>query len=154
MGSNDKQRYAESRLFRVRHSAAHVMAQAVLEKFPGAKYAIGPAIENGFYYDFDLPRPLTPQDLEEIETRMGEIIRGKHAFTCQVVSAEEARDLFKDQPYKLELIEGLEAGGFDENGEPLAEPPVISIYPTTSSAICAADRTWSTPGRSMQMPSS
>ena len=72
------ERYEDSQLYRIRHSAAHVMAQAVLEKFPGAKIAIGPAIEDGFYYDFDLPRPLTPEDLEAIEKRMREIIRGNY----------------------------------------------------------------------------
>ncbi len=70
------ERYEDSQLYRVRHSAAHIMAQAVLEKFQGAKVAIGPAIEDGFYYDFDLPRPLSPEDLEDIEKRMREIIRG------------------------------------------------------------------------------
>ncbi len=128
MSPNQHERYEDSKLYRIRHSAAHVMAQAVLEKFPGAKIAIGPAIEDGFYYDFDLPRPLTPQDLDEIENRMREIIKGNYSFHCQVTSAEEARHLFGDQPYKLELIEGLEKGGFDENGEPLAEKPVISLY--------------------------
>ena len=91
------------------------MAEAVLEKFPDAKIAIGPPIQDGFYYDFALPRPLTPQDLDEIEKRMKEIIRGNHAFHCEVVSAEEARRTFKDQPFKLELIEGLEHGGLDED---------------------------------------
>jgi threonyl-tRNA synthetase len=128
MSTNKHERYEESLLFRVRHSASHVMAQAVLEKFPGAKIAIGPAIEDGFYYDFDLPRPLTPEDLDAIENRMREIIRSDYVFQCQVVSADEARERFKEQPYKLELIEGLEKGGFDENGEPLAEKPVISLY--------------------------
>src|SRR5437867_6057773 len=61
---------AEERLFRQRHSAAHVLAEAVLEMFPEAKYAIGPPIEHGFYYDFDLPRPLTPDDLETLQGRM------------------------------------------------------------------------------------
>ncbi len=116
-------------LLRIRHSAAHVMAQAVMEMFPGqAKIAIGPAIEDGFYYDFDLPRPLTPEDLERIEKRMREIIAEDHPFERQVLSAEEARQLFADQPYKLELIEGLEQGEVDEHGEPLAEKPEISIY--------------------------
>src|SRR5512146_2274435 len=100
-----RERYEDSHLYRVRHSAAHVMAQAVLEMFPGAKIAIGPAIEDGFYYDFDLPRPLTPEDLDAIENRMREIIKGDHPFQCREVSAEEARLRFKDQPYKLELIE-------------------------------------------------
>ncbi len=118
----------QSDLYRIRHSAAHVMAQAVLEMFPEAKYTIGPPIEDGFYYDFDLPRSLTPEDLEEIEKRMREIISGNHAFVRKVVSAEEARQIFKDQPYKLELIDGLEKGGYDEYGNPLKEKVEISIY--------------------------
>lgn len=120
--------YQESKLYRIRHSAAHVMAQAVLEKFPDAKIAIGPPIEDGFYYDFDLPRPLTPEDLEEIEARMKEIIAGDYPFEYKVIDAGEARQIFRDQPYKLELIEGLEAGGTDEYGNPLPEKPPISIY--------------------------
>ena len=121
--------YAESALYRIRHSSAHVMAQAVSEMFPGtAKIAIGPPIQDGFYYDFELPRPLTPEDLEALERRMREIIAGKHSFRRQVVTAEAARALFADQPYKLELIDGLEAGGLDEYGEPIAEKPEISIY--------------------------
>ncbi len=102
--------------YRLRHSLAHVMAQAVLEIFPEGKVAIGPPIEHGFYYDFDLPRSLTPDDLGEIEARMRRIISGNYPFIYRVVSAEEARQLFKDQPYKLELIEGL-AQGADEYGE-------------------------------------
>jgi threonyl-tRNA synthetase len=126
--AEQKERYEDSLLYRIRHSCAHVMAQAVLEMFPEAKYTIGPPVENGFYYDFDLPRSLTPEDLEKIEKRMREILRGKHAFVKQVVSADEARRIFKDQPYKLELIDGLEKGGFDEYGNPLQEKPEISIY--------------------------
>jgi len=120
--------YEESKLYRLRHSAAHVMAQAVLEKFPTGKVAIGPPVEDGFYYDFDLPRPLTPEDLEEIEARMREIIKANKPFIRQEVSADEAREIFEDQPYKLELIDGLEEGGVDEHGEPVDEKPVISIY--------------------------
>jgi threonyl-tRNA synthetase len=123
-----QEKYEESHLYKIRHSAAHVMAQAVLEMFPEAKYTIGPPVENGFYYDFDLPRPLTPEDLEAIEKRMRQIVQGKHDFKKRVVSAEEARQIFKDQPYKLELIDGLEQGGFDEYGNPLKEKPEISIY--------------------------
>ncbi len=118
----------EQKLFRIRHSTAHVMAEVVLEKFPDAKIAIGPPIQDGFYYDFALPRPLTPQDLDEIEKRMKEIVKSDHEFHCQVVSADEARQIFKDQPFKLELIEGLEHGGFDEDGNPLTDKPEISIY--------------------------
>ena len=123
-----QENYAESYLYRVRHSAAHVMAQAVLEIFPEGKFAIGPPIEDGFYYDFDLPRPLTPEDLEVIEKRMREIIVGDFEFEKKVLDAKEAKQIFADQPYKLELIEGLEEGGFDEYGEPLEEKPEISIY--------------------------
>lgn len=122
------QRYEDSLLYRIRHSAAHVMAQTVLEMFPEAKIAIGPPIEDGFYYDFDLPRPLTPEDLEVIEHRMREIIREDHPFVKRVITGEEARRIFADQPFKIELIEGLERGGFDEHGEPLMEKPEISIY--------------------------
>ncbi len=128
MSDKPAERYQDSDLYRIRHSAAHVMAQAVLEMFPEAKYTIGPPVEDGFYYDFDLPRTLTPEDLEKIEKRMRQIIAGKHEFEKKVVSADEAREIFKDQPYKLELIEGLEQGGTDEYGNPLQEKPEISIY--------------------------
>jgi len=127
----DKQpeRYEDTELYRIRHSAAHVMAQAVMEMFPGeAQIAIGPPIEDGFYYDFDLPRNLTSEDLEAIEKRMREIIAEDYPFKKEVVSAEQAKKTFKDQVYKLELIEGLEKGGFDEYGEPLDEKPEISFY--------------------------
>jgi len=126
--AKQKENYKNSQLYRIRHSTAHIMAQAVLEMFPEAKYTIGPPIEDGFYYDFDLPRPLTPDDLEVIENRMREIIEGNYSFERKALSAEEAREIFKDQPYKLELIEGLEAGGYDEYGEPLEEETEISIY--------------------------
>lgn len=128
MPDQDEAKYEESELYRIRHSTAHVMAQAVVELFPKAKYTIGPPINDGFYYDFDLPQPLTPEDLEKIEKRMREIIEGQHDFHKEVLSAEEARRVFKDQPYKLELISGLESGGLDEYGNPLDEKPEISIY--------------------------
>ena len=123
------ERYEDSQLYRIRHSAAHIMAQAVMEMFPGeARIAIGPPIENGFYYDFDLPRSLTPEDLDVIENRMREIIKENQPFVREEVSAEQARAEFADQPYKIELIEGLEKGGFDEYGNPLKEKPAISFY--------------------------
>ena len=129
MAKSKKAHYEGSELYRIRHSAAHIMAQAVMEMFPGeAKIAIGPPIEDGFYYDFDLPRPLTPEDLESVETRMKEIIASDFVFQRKVLSAEEAQERFADQPYKLELIEGLEAGGMNEYGEPIEEKPEISIY--------------------------
>lgn len=124
----EKVKYEESNLYRVRHSSAHVMAQAVVEMFPEGKVAIGPPIEDGFYYDFDLPRALTPEDLEVLEKRMREIFAGEFGFEKKVLEADEARELFADQPYKLELINGLEQGGYDEYGEPLKEKPEISIY--------------------------
>lgn len=113
--------------YRLRHSAAHVMAQAVLELFPEGKIAIGPPIEDGFYYDFDLPRSLTPDDLQEIEARMRRVISEDHSFIYRVVSADEARALFKSQPYKVELIEGL-AQGQDEYGQAGEGNTAISTY--------------------------
>lgn len=94
-------------LYRLRHSAAHVLAQAVIDLFPQARIAIGPPIEEGFYYDFELPRTMTPDDLESIEQRMREIIAGQHPFTVRSVSPEEAQQLFAEQPYKRELIRDL-----------------------------------------------
>src|SRR5262245_15922076 len=132
MKSNDLEK---DELYKIRHSAAHVMAQAVLELYPEAKLGIGPPIETGFYYDFDLgkddkgrPRTFTPEDLEAIEKRMRQIIGGKYPFTYEEVSAEEARARFKDQPYKLELIEGLAKGNIDEYGNESEAAPVISTY--------------------------
>jgi threonyl-tRNA synthetase len=118
----------DERLHRLRHSAAHVMAQAVLEKFPQGKIAIGPPIERGFYYDFDLPRALTSEDLEQIEARMRQIIAEGHDFVYEEVDEARARALFADQPYKQELIDGILAGGTDEYGERLEEAPRLSIY--------------------------
>lgn len=122
-------------LYKIRHSAAHVMAQAVLEIYPEAKIAIGPPIDTGFYYDFDLGkdeqgknRTFSPEDLESIEKRMRKIVGGKHPFQYREVSAAEAKALFADQPYKIELIEGLEKGGVDEYGNEVSEKPAISTY--------------------------
>jgi len=129
MTDRKSKKYEETEIYEIRHSTAHIMAQAVMEMFPGeAKIAIGPPIENGFYYDFDLPRTLTPEDLITIEKRMRQIIAGRFDFQKQVIQVEEANDLFKDQPFKLELIAGLVEGGFDEYGEPLDVTPELSIY--------------------------
>jgi threonyl-tRNA synthetase len=95
-------------LRRQRHSAAHVLAEAVLELFPDARYAIGPPIENGFYYDFDLPRTLTPDDLVTLEARMRETIERDVPIEGKWIPKAEAEAIFKDQPYKLELIAELE----------------------------------------------
>jgi threonyl-tRNA synthetase len=97
----------EERLERMRHSAAHMMAEAVQSLFPEAKFGIGPAIESGFYYDFELPHPLTQEDLPIIESKMKEIIDADSPFIREEVSKEKARLLFATQPYKLELINEL-----------------------------------------------
>jgi len=98
------------KLLKIRHSTAHVMAEAVRDLLPGTRIAIGPAIEDGFYYDFDLPRPLKTEDLAQIEERMKRIIAGDHPFRRRVASREEARELFLEEPYKLELIRDLPEG--------------------------------------------
>ena len=125
----------DDEIYRLRHSTAHVLANAVLDFFPDAKVAIGPPIADGFYYDFDLgkddngnPRTFTPEDLEKIEQRMRDIIRENNKFEYREVSLDQARDLFKNQPYKLELIEGIAAGGINEYGEESDEKPVISTF--------------------------
>jgi threonyl-tRNA synthetase len=94
----------------IRHSAAHIMAQAVLDLFPGAKFAIGPAIEDGFYYDFGVEEPFTPEDLERIEMRMSEIVDQDQAFDRGELSISEAMEAFSDQPFKREIIAGVDAG--------------------------------------------
>lgn len=97
-------------LARMRHSAAHVMAESVREMFPDAQFAIGPAIDDGFYYDFGLPRSLTPDDLEEIANRMNAHIEAAEKFERAELSREEALETFEDQEFKLELIRDLPAG--------------------------------------------
>ena len=124
----EKNDHDEEFLHKLRHSTAHVMAQAVLEMFPEGKIAIGPPIEDGFYYDFDLPRSLTPEDLEVIEQRMREIIQGNHPFVRRELSPEEARALYADQPYKLELIDDIVAGGVDEYGEKVEGAVTLTTY--------------------------
>lgn len=94
----------QNNLENIRHSLSHLMAHAVMELFPDAKFAIGPVIDDGFYYDFDLPRPLTPQDLVKIEQKMRKLISQNIAFTRLEKSASEAKELSRNQPYKLELI--------------------------------------------------
>lgn len=94
----------------LRHSTAHIMADAVKRLFPSAKVTIGPSIQNGFYYDFDVERPFTTEDLEAIEAEMTKIIREAVPFTCEVVSKEEAKKFFADmgENYKLELIDAVD----------------------------------------------
>ena len=100
----------DEKLSTIRHSMAHVMAQAVLEMFPSAQIAIGPSIENGFYYDFELPRQLVEADLEEITRRMKEIIKSGAEFRRIEVSRDEAREMFRDQKYKQELLDAIPEG--------------------------------------------
>lgn len=97
----------------VRHSAAHVMAQAVQELFPEAKLGIGPPVENGFYYDFDVSQAFHPDDLKRVEKRMREIVKQGQLFSRRVVSDDDARAELAAEPYKLELI-GLKGGAADE----------------------------------------
>lgn len=102
-----------SKLELLRHSTAHVLAAAVLEMFPEAKFGIGPALDNGFYYDFDLPRTLIPEDLPLLEEKMKAIIKANHEFEKAEVSVSEALEKFKqlDQTLKLELIDDLHKAG-------------------------------------------
>ncbi len=124
-----QEKYEASQLYRIRHSLAHVMAQAMLERFPEAKIAIGPPIEDGFYYDFNLPRPITEEDVKWVEKRMRKIVSQNHEFHYREVTPNEAREIFHDQPYKLELISDLVEGRVDENGNQIAEPASkITIY--------------------------
>ncbi|MGB8645729.1 MAG: threonine--tRNA ligase [Anaerolineae bacterium] len=119
----------EERLHALRHSASHIMAQAVLKVFPDAKLGIGPAIEDGFYYDFELPRALTPEDLPVIEGHMREIVASQAPFVHSEMSAAQARDQFKAQPFKLELVEAIARGELGTHGESEAKPSdTVSIY--------------------------
>ena len=97
----------DDQLYRMRHSAAHMMAKAVVDMFPDAKIAIGPPVENGFYYDFDLPRSLTSEDLAVLEENMRDQMKRDWPFVGSEISRAEAQKRFKDQPYKLEIIEGI-----------------------------------------------
>ena len=106
----------------LRHSAAHVLAQAVQDQFPEAKLGIGPPIENGFYYDFDVEPPFVPEDLEKIETRMRKIIKENQRFSRRAVSDADAISELKDEPYKVELIGLQAAGGLDKLDQRCASP--------------------------------
>ena len=114
----------------LRHSTAHLMAQAILDLYPGTTFAIGPPIEHGFYYDFDLPdgKTLSNDDLQAIEDRMRELVKADQPFDRHEISVEEARSLFKDEPYKLEIIDKVTSGdaGSDDAGELSGD--VVSYY--------------------------
>jgi threonyl-tRNA synthetase len=122
----------------LRHSTAHVMAQAVTRLFPGAKFSIGPAIDNGFYYDFELPGGATfsDDDLERIEAEMREIVKANQPFVRSEMSMAEAKELFADQPYKVEIIERVESAQADnEDSAEVGEGGVISAYRNTDSFV-------------------
>ena len=108
MANNKDEKAIDEQLDTMRHSTAHIMAEAVQSIFPDAKFGIGPTIEDGFYYDFDLPRSLTPEDLPVLEAKMQEIVKANLPFTRELVTKDEARRIFTGQPYKLELIDELE----------------------------------------------
>lgn len=100
----------EERLNRMRHSAAHVLAEAMVELFPDAELGIGPPIDTGFYYDFRLPRSLTPEDLEWLEARMRKSVAGNHPFQMAAITKAEAQQRWANQPFKLDLLAELEEG--------------------------------------------
>ena len=136
MADNGNVPYNQTELYRIRHSAAHVMAEAVTDLFPEVRLAIGPPIEDGFYYDFDLgldergkPRTFAPEDLERIEARMLELLRQNAAFEHSTMAVDDALAFFAGQPYKVELIRDLAAGKVDEMGNPTTEPArEVGIY--------------------------
>ncbi len=117
---------AHSEIDAMRHSAAHVMAEAVLDLFPGTKLGIGPAIADGFYYDFALPRPLTPDDLSAIEERMTASIAADHPFVRRELPPAEGRAFFaeRDQPFKVEILDDL-ATKAEREGTPM---PPTTLY--------------------------
>ena len=112
----------------LRHSTAHVLAQAVQELFPEAKLGIGPPIENGFYYDFDVREPFTPEDLKRIEKRMREIIKQGQLFRRRPVTDEQAREELAGEPYKLELIELKGAAGSEDGANVEVGAGQLTIY--------------------------
>jgi threonyl-tRNA synthetase len=121
----------------LRHSTAHVLAQAVTLLYPGAKFSVGPAIENGFYYDFDLPGDATfaEDDLGAIEKKMKEIVKANQPFVRSEHAMAEAKELFADQPYKIEIIERVESAGADDLDAGEVSGDVISAYRNTDSFV-------------------
>lgn len=117
---------AHTELDAMRHSTAHVMAEAVVTLFPGAKLGIGPAIDDGFYYDFALSRPLTPEDLAAIEARMSESVAADHPFVRRELSPADGRAFFvaREQPFKVEILDDLAARA-EADGTPM---PATSVY--------------------------
>jgi threonyl-tRNA synthetase len=137
----------------LRHSTAHVLAQAVVDLFPGAKWAIGPPIEDGFYYDFDVERPFTPDDLERLEVRMTELLHEKQRFVRQEVARDDALEEFADQPYKREIIElvgdGTIVSTVDASPEQEGDDPTFTVYRNVRGADTVA---WSDLCRGPHVP--
>ena len=140
----------------LRHSTAHVMAQAVQQLWPEAKLGIGPPIDNGFYYDFDVETPFVPEDLVKIESAMRKIIKENQRFERRVTTDADALDELKDEPYKIELI-GLKGGAAPPTprARPSRSGPASSPSTTTSAAAarrsgptCAVVRTCRPPSGS------
>jgi threonyl-tRNA synthetase len=125
-----KAHHGDERLYALRHSTAHVMAGAVLDLIPDAKFGFGPPITDGFYYDFDLPRPLQPEDLARIEARMREVAKTNASFEHRDMSVPEALDFFKQkgQKYKVDQIEKLAKDGADKDTDDAVEDGKVSIY--------------------------
>ena len=126
-----KQNNMPEDLYKIRHSLAHIMAEAVIERFPDAKPTIGPPVENGFYYDFFVTKPFTPEDMDAFETRMKEIIKRNVEFKRREVTDEEASRIFAANPFKMELIKDLATGAGDDMGEEepgSAKGEAISVY--------------------------
>jgi threonyl-tRNA synthetase len=137
----------------LRHSCAHVLAQAVQDLFPEAKLGIGPPITNGFYYDFDVPRPFTPDDLEQIEARMRKIVKERQRFSRRVVSDEDARAELADEPYKLELI-GLkgQAGEAAEGADVEVGGAELTIYDNLRTKGSTEELAWKDLCRGPHLP--
>ncbi|MEO7118500.1 MAG: threonine--tRNA ligase [Candidatus Limnocylindrales bacterium] len=137
----------------LRHSTAHVMAQAVQDLFPEAKLGIGPPVENGFYYDFDVPEPFKPEDIKRVEARMRDIVKARQRFSRRAVSDEAARTELADEPYKLELI-GLKGPGAAEAAEGASVEvggSELTIYDNLDAR--SGDRVWSDLCRGPHVPS-
>jgi len=122
--------HGDEKLYALRHSAAHVMAGAVLELFPGAKFGFGPPVKDGFYYDFDLPRPLTPDDLAKIEAKMHEVTKQDLPFEHRDLGVPEALKFFgeRNQDYKVDQIKKLAEKGADEDSDDEVENGKVSVY--------------------------
>src|SRR5436309_2517740 len=125
-----KPEHGDEKLYALRHSTAHVMAGAVLELFPGAKFGFGPPVTDGFYYDFALPRPLTPDDLGKIEAKMQEVVKRDTPFQHRVMGVPEALTFFgeRNQDYKVDQIKKLAQNGSDEDSDDEVENGRVSLY--------------------------